>query len=138
MVQEEILGFQVAVHDADGVRLVERACDLAKHARDLSGWKWTVLRHDLLQVTAMEKLHHEKWSATELRRAVCVEHADDVFALDSSRCSRLAFEAFDRLCVGGRCTVKHLQSGTITCVDVLDEKHLAHAAPPDLRQHAIT
>jgi hypothetical protein len=99
---EEVRRLDVAMNDADRVRLCDALARLEHQVDDDRGRLWPVVPEDLVEVVTLQILHHHE------RRAVGhgpdVDHARDVLVLQLDRRLRLAQEPRD-----GRRALRHLR-----------------------------
>jgi hypothetical protein len=66
LVQEQVLGLEIAVHDPELVRHLEHRTDLREEGDELRGLESSALRGVPSDVHAVEKLHDEEGAAIEL------------------------------------------------------------------------
>ncbi len=125
------------MNDPERVRLVERPCRLRQEIEHLGAAEPPPLLHHLLEIVAVEQLHHEERRAVELGGDVGVDHFHDVVALDARRSPRLALEALDGLRIFRRPSVKKLQREEIAGARVLDDVHDAHPPATELADDAV-
>ena len=57
--QVNVRRFDVAVHQSEAVRFVERIAHLTQNVNHPSAWQRTLLAHQSLEVHSLEKLHHQ-------------------------------------------------------------------------------
>ena len=94
--EEDVLGLEIAVDDAGGVRGLERAADLHGDLRGAHRLEAPLVREHVGEVDAVEVLHDEVGAAV-LGRAE-VGDVDDVRVADARGRARLAAEALDESC----------------------------------------
>jgi hypothetical protein len=133
--QEDVLRLQVAVHDGRfravardvAVSLVEPRRDLPKIADDARRGQWSLRLHDLVQLGAVQQLHHQKWHAARAVEAR-VEHFDDVLAIDATRDARLEPKFLDRVLRVQHVWPQHLQRDLELRLELFGHVHGAKAA----------
>jgi hypothetical protein len=91
--------------------------------------------HDVLEVVALEVLHHDE--RRPVGQLAEVDHARDVLALDPHGGARLAPEPFDDLGTLRGLAQQELQRDALAEVDVRRGKHDAHTAGTDLTLEAV-
>ena len=126
--QVQVRGLEVAVDDAELVRLVERPRDLAEVEHDLARRERAAPLELRPEVVPVELLHDQEGHVAELGADVGVEDAHDVVGADPHRRPRLRAEALDRLRVAGERGVEDLEREHLARVHVLDPVHRAHPA----------
>ena len=96
--RKRILRLEIAMHDPDGVRLVERARGLGQIVEREVGGEAPAFLELPLEVGAIQELHDQERGPVELGGHVGVDDFDDVSSLlMRGRSARLALEALDRL-----------------------------------------
>src|SRR5262245_1063576 len=80
--EEDVLGLEVPVHDPEGMRFVERATDLRQNSDHDLGVEWPGPCDELIQIHALEQLHHEERRSAQLGSNVGVGYTDDMLTLD--------------------------------------------------------
>jgi hypothetical protein len=90
---------------------------------------------DVGQRRAGQELHHDERAT--VRRRADIDDVDDVRVADPARCVGLALEPRDRLGVIAVLFEHQLDGDALAELDVLGLVHHAHAAAPDLMQHAV-
>ena len=96
--EQDVGRLDVAVHEPDGVRGVQRRADLVADRRDAVGREPPVARQQPLQVDALDVAHHEVEVPALLARRV---HRDHVRVVDRGGDARLALEALAEAGVAG-------------------------------------
>ena len=133
--EEDVLGLEIAVDDAGGVRGGQRAADLD---RDLAGpvrVEAALVRQHVGEIDPVEVLHDEVGAAVVGRAEV--HHVDDVGMADARGGARLAPEPLDQLLLRRVVRVQDLDRDDLADLDVLGGVHGPHAALADLAQHAV-
>lgn len=128
--EHDVLGFDVAVHDALLVRVLERGADVD---HDLDGARLregALGLHARREVVAEEQLHRH---VGELAILTGVQHAHDVRVLEALGDLRLAQEARDELGVVGELGVHDLDRHVPGLGRLHAAEHLRHAALADER-----
>ncbi len=115
--QHDVVGLEIAVDDADGVRGIERERDLVRDVERAMELDGAFLLDQILERLALEVLHHEVDRA--LGQDAEVGDVDDVRVVDRGRRARLAEEAMDRLLVARELRMQHLHRDRLLDVDVL-------------------
>ena len=130
---ENIRRLDVAMHDAAGVRSLERVGDFQaeiEHALE----RQRARRDLVLQRLAVEQLHHDEVLAVVL--ADVVDRAD-VRMVQRRGDARLAPEAFERLGVRGQIARQELQRDLTAEPDVFRAVDDAHAAAADAFENPV-
>jgi len=133
--EEHVVGLDVAVDDADRVRLGERRAALDEDLGD------PVRRHRSLldrraQHLTVEELHGQEVPA--VLRLTEVEHADRVRVLEPRACARLVGEALHPLLIRRHLRVQHLDGDDAIDRDLLRLVDDAHPAFADAGQDLVT
>ena len=134
--QHDVRRLEVAVDDVGGVRRLERAGDLRGDQQRPFEVQRPVAVDQLLEVRAVEVLHHEVERA--VGRRARIGDVDDVGVADLRRRARLAPKSFDQVGAGVEAGVQHLDRDAPPDVDVVrlvDAAHRAFAAQP---AHVVT
>ena len=128
--EHHVLGLEIAMHDADGVRLARRLAELERDVERLRERQRAARGGErALEREALEVLHdHVERAIGELPGE---EHLDDVRVLEARRDLRLAREARHELRVGAELAVEDLHGDV--AVDALLERAVdaAHRADAD-------
>ncbi len=130
--EEDVVGFQVAVDDAEIVGRAECVAKLRHHLAHEPARKRPFAAHEGGDRLALQKLHREPRHAARLVDAG-IDDFDDVLALDLRADLRLLREALAELLVADELWEHHLQRAQLLRGDLFDEVNGAHAA---LRQRA--
>jgi hypothetical protein len=124
LVEDHVVGLQVAVHDAALVRKSRAAKDLHDDVDRRRRIQGSFVAHDALQRAPGHVLHRDVIGAVPL---ATVEYADDVLVGERRGARGLAPEALDELLVFGEVMVKHLHGDLTSEQLVLGEIDLRHA-----------
>src|SRR5262249_17033474 len=121
--EHHVLGLEIAMHDARGVRVAAGLEDL-HHDAHAARRRHGVLAHLAVERAAVDVLHDDVGAALvdaeiEDRHAAAVVQAGDG--------ARLALEAGDRLGGGGGALVEELHGDELAQADALGPIHHAHA-----------
>ena len=125
--QEHVVGLDVAVNDADRVRLGERRAALDQDLHDALRRHRSALER-IAQRHAVEELHRHEQSA--VLRLAEVEHADRVRMLQARARLRLVVEALDPRLIASHLLVQHLQRDDAVdrhLARLVDDAHAAFA-----------
>ena len=134
LVEEDVLGFDVAVDDAAGAGLFQGAPNLAGNAEGAL-WLHRALSHRVGERLALDKLHDEEVLAV-LHPEVL--QSDGVGRMEEGDDVRLAFKALEVARVaGGQLGAEELDSdaGVVAAVDAFHDD--AHAAAAELAEQAV-
>jgi hypothetical protein len=104
LADEDVLGLDVAVHDAVVVRELQRIAQL-RHEREHVARGQLALQQQVAQVGAVDELHHQE---EELAGLAEVVDADDARVVQHRQRPRFAFEAFGERRVGDEVGAQHL------------------------------
>ena len=129
--QEDIVGLDVAVHDAARVRVSECASDVAEDARELRHRHGRAGGEPCAQRLAVDVRHGEEGQAVEVAG---IEQRDDVRMLQRGRHPDLAFEALGAD-GAGELGGEHLRDDRAAEPRVLYGKDAGHAATTELASH---
>ena len=135
--EKYILGLQVPMHDARRMGLVETTCNLQQDLDRLFRRERPASGEQVVEVFAVEQLHHDERSAVELGGHVRVGNANHVLAGDARGSTRLASEASGAVRAQVIAAVHHLEGPTPTGVHVLGEVDASHAASSELADDAV-
>ena len=136
--EENVFGLQVAMHDPDAMRFVERPRGLSQVQDNFFGVQ-RLPRFDFApKVSAAQKLHHEKRCATKLGSDIRVRHAHDVIAVDPRWCPRFGTKSLDRGRIHRHFRVQHFERQAFVRVNVLHEIDGPNAAFSKLFDDAIS
>ena len=124
--QHDVVGLEVAMDHADGVRGIERERDLVRDVQRAVQLDRAFLLDQILERLALEVLHDEVDRA--FGQDAEVGDVDDVRMVDRRRRARLAQEAVDRFLIARELRVQHFHRDGLLDVDVLAEIDGAHAA----------
>ena len=134
VVDDDVLGLDVAVDQALGVRLGERLEHRVEHVEGRPRREQALLAHDVAQGLPGHVLHREEDVAVVL---ALVEHGDDVGVGQRRGRARLATEAGDEALVVGEVLAHHLQ-GDLAVEPLVDgEVDRRHPAVGDPTEHAV-
>ena len=134
--QVDVLGLEIAVDDALGVRFGQRLAHLIHDVDDAAQRLRAVALDLLIPVATVEEFEHHEERA--IGHATHVRDFDDVFVADRRGRQRLLVEARDDLGVLGQLSVEHLDRDASLDQRVLALVHRAHTAFADLSDDAIT
>ncbi len=132
--QHDVLGLEVAMDDAGGVRVLEPAQDLAMD-RERPRGRHRPGRDRLGQRLARQELHHQEQRA--LGRAAEVGDGDDVRVREPAGRLGLALEAARELFLAAQLGQQHLDREIAPHHRVLGAVHGAHAADADAADDAV-
>ncbi len=124
----QVLGLEVAVDDARGVRVRQPGEHVLQHAADLRGLQPADPR---AQRAARDVLHRDVLDAAVLE---VVEDGDDARVVERARDARLAQEAADHLRVLALQRAELLQGDEAVEVELPGEVDARHPAAPDLAE----
>ena len=125
LVEDHVVGLEVAVDDAAAVGEAGGAQDLHDDVDRRHGVERAVLADDRLQRAPGDVLHRDVVGAVPL---AAVEDADDVRVRQRGRAGGLAPEALDELLVLGEVVVQDLDRDLPAQQLVLGQVHVGHAA----------
>jgi hypothetical protein len=94
--QEDVLGLQIAMHDALLVRFLQRAADLDQDADGAGGAERALAFHGSAQVLPLEQLHHDVQRIVAFELPVH-EHLHGVWMGQLAHRPRLAPETRDQV-----------------------------------------
>ena len=126
--EEDVLGLEVAVGDALGVRRVERAGDRAQD-RQRVGQRDRATGQQLVERLAVEKLHHVVLAA--VRELAEREDVDDVAVADLVDRASLGHESRNDRGVRGEPAREHLDRDALADQRLHRPVHRAEATPAD-------
>jgi hypothetical protein len=129
LAEDDVRRLHVAVDEASAVRLGEGACDLAEDVDHPVRRHRAVLRHEALEVRALEIFHRVVEDAR--RGTAVIVYRDRIGMREATRLLDLTLEARDRV-VAGALRREHLDGGGAAEEHVLREEDAAHAALADL------
>jgi hypothetical protein len=115
--QHDVVGLEIAMDHADGVRGIERERDLVGDVERAVQLDRAVFFDQILERLALEELHHEV--DRPFGQDAEVGDVDDVRMIDRGRGARFAQEAMDRLLVARELRVQHFHRDRLLDVDVL-------------------
>ena len=125
--EEDVLGLEIAVHDARRVRPLERERRLRQEEHDHLRRERPALPEMRAEVLAAEQLHHQE-GRPRFGVDARVEGLDDVLALDVRRHPRLELEALAHDLVAQDSRQHHLEGPALPCLEVDALVHRAHPA----------
>ncbi len=125
-VEEDVLGLDVAVDDARGVRGAERVDHVMHHCQEIADGERRIAGEGVVEGQAREQLHHEVGGVLVV--LADVEDVDDARVVDLRGDARLAGEAVARERRGGDVRVHELDRELAAGAEVRRAPHLAHAA----------
>jgi hypothetical protein len=134
LVDQDVPGLEVAVHDAQRVRRVHGGRDVAHVAGRALGWQRRAA-HQIRQALALDQLHRE------VRLAVVVadlEHRDGVRVTELGGGARFLAKAVDLVLVGELAGGDELQRDLAIQRRIARPPHHAHRAAPDRRDQIVT
>ena len=123
--QEDVGRLDVAVHDADLVRLGQRRSHLAADGQRVGHLQWPPLVELLAQGDTGHQLHDDRLLAVV---GAGVVDGDDRGVVEAGHGDRLPTEALDELLVGGQVGVKHLHRDRPAQHEIGARPHPRHAA----------
>ena len=127
---EQVRGLEIAVHDAERVRLGEGEAGVEDGLHGVVGGERPAGLEHALEVLSFEVLHdHEGLAGVE---RADVEHPGDVLALDDRRRARLTLEPLGDIRVGRDLAAQELERDGLIEHEVRGGEHHAHAAFPEL------
>ncbi len=126
---EDVLRLEVAVHDAGGVRLIERRQRLAEQVHQARRRQRRLVADDLRQVAPAQQLHHQEQRARV--RLAEVEHLDRVRMAQPRRRPRLRLKSPEGLDVGRHLGVQELDRHGSVEREVVRAIHPSHRADAD-------
>ena len=132
--EQHVLRLDVAVHQAVGVRVVERRGDLANDRHRPPRRQRTDMPQQRRQAVALDQPHVDVEHAVDLAEVV---HRDDVRLLQPGRDFRLPAEPLLEAVVGGHLGAQQLDRDHALAGGVVGAVHLAHAAHPDHRLQLV-
>ena len=135
LAEVDVLGLEVAVDDADRVRLHEPLGDLADDAHRRLRVDEPHARHAVVERLALEELHRDERPA--VLEAPRVVHLDDVGALHARGGARLAEEALDDDGGVRELGGEHLDGDALADVDVLRLVDGGHPPAPELARDPV-
>jgi len=122
---DDVLGLEVAVHEAGGMRVLEPFEQLRDH-RDHARACERALRDQIGEVGAARELEHHQLL---LRRGLAdVDHRDQVLVRQPRRDRCLALEPLHHRRIGEQMIVEHLDRDLATDLDMPCAIHHTHAA----------
>ena len=130
---EDVGGLDVAMHDALGVRRIERVGDLNAKVEEGVGFQGPA-RHAVLEGLAVEQFHDDEALALMLANLV---NGADVGMVERGRGAGFAAETLDRLRVLGNLVGQKLQGDKAAQGDVLGLIDDPHAAAAQLLEDAV-
>ena len=128
----DVLGLDVAMDDAGGVRDRKRPRELRAHARDRVGSDGTA--DERRERMAFHQLHGQEAPAVHVTDLV---DGDDIRVVERRSGARLLLETTNRFSVAGERGPKQLQGNLAVKPRVVRLVHLAHPAPADERDDVI-
>jgi len=128
--EEDVVGLEIAMHDAARVRRTERSTDATRNVDRSYEREATLLRERIREAAPGEPLHDDVVTAVlELSE---VEDVDDVIVLDVARGARLVEEARDECRIPTEVREEHLDRHAPRDLRMLGQVDGAHAALADL------
>jgi hypothetical protein len=135
VVDEHVLGLDVAVHDPALVGGLQGAGDLDRIRHGLRDGQGAVATDAVLERLALDELEDDVRRPRVLAR---VDHAHDVGVVELRHRPRLAPEALERVGVAGDVAMQHLDRHLALEHRVERPEDSRHAAGTDLRVEPIT
>ena len=132
--EQDVVRLHVAVHDAAAVRVGQRPCHLAQHARRLRWRQRPAGAEPLAQCLALHVAHDEKNEATRLADAM---DRDDVRVREPGRHARLAQEPLPRRRCAREVRGQDLDGDVAIQLHVAREVNHAHAAAAELALEGV-
>ena len=122
VLEEDVLGLDVAVDDAAVVRVAERVGDLVGNAKDVGDRQRSVARQPVAEGLALDERHDVEDKPVDLAR---IEEREDIRVAEVGRGGDLAQEAFvaER---GGEFGAEDLHRDLAVVLEVLGEVHGGH------------
>src|SRR5439155_9526994 len=133
--QHDVVGLQVAVHDAEVVCGLECGCHLDADVRGARDGQRSFAREQLRERLALDELHRQV--DQPVRGLTEIVDGTDVGVRDAARVRGLAVEAGDGLRVVYHGGVHHLDGTPAPHLHVLGEVHLAHSSLAQLFHNVI-
>ena len=133
--EHDVVGLEVAVDDAEGVRLLERGERLPQHVGDAPQGQRPLVVRDAPQVAAAQVLHDDV--RLPLLGAAEVEDGDGVRVAQAACGARLVEEARRGQLVVGQVRVNDLDRDRPPERDLLGAVHAPHAADADHVRDAV-
>ena len=130
-----VVGLQVAVHDAEGVRLFERGERLFQHVGDTRERQRPLVVHHARQMSTAQVLHHDV--RLTLLGAPEIEDGDRVRMAQTAGRPGLVEEARRGELVVGQVGMHHLDGHGAPQSNLLGAVHPAHAPHSDQVRHAV-
>ncbi len=133
--EEDVVGLEIAVHDAAAVRVADRARDLIEHVAGDAG-RERVLVEAIAERRALEELHHQEVAAALVDAEV--GDRDDVRVRQRAREARFAEEVLARRVVGVLTDGQELHREATIELDVTREPNLAHSTALELSLESVS
>ena len=127
--QEDVLGRDIAVHQARAVGVSECPCNFAQYARGLARQQGAARPDAFAERHAFHERHHHIDEATELARGV---HGYDVRMVEPRDGARLRQEGAAEIRAGRECRWQYLDRHGPREAHLAREVHDTHAAASDL------
>ena len=131
---QNILRFEIAVNDAELVRLLQRATDLREQRGCASPRERAVATDDASHVEPADELHDQ------VQVALCVPEVEDldrVRVMQARDRGRFALEPLHDIGIGREVAMQDLHRGDLAHPQVFDPVDDGHAAATDHLDHAI-
>ena len=132
---DDVVGLDVAMNDAHGVRGVERATDLSEDVGGAVERQRSLLPYQLAERDAVDILHDDE-RRIAFANAI-IHHVDGVGMMDTRGGARLLLEALAERRVGGEKWLENLDGDLLAHLRVSSAIHITHAASAEQFFEAI-